>query len=432
VLSGLKIALLHYSCPPVVGGVEEILHRQADLFHRYSHAVKVFAGTGEQYTSDYPVELNPLLGSRHSSVLAAQRLLEEEEDSQQVAMLAACLGDYLKKSLAGFDILIAHNVVSMAYNLPLTLAIRGLADAEALPIISWNHDSPYFYSNYLNPPDQDPWPVLRLPHPCIHYVAISETRRQQFRRLYGSGATIRVIPDAIDPSEFLMLDPLTSRLIHEERLFESDFVMLHPGRLHPRKNMELSIRVIRALLNRGIRAKLIITGAYDTHEAGTHEYYSMIMDLRRQLGLVDDVLILAGHRFRNGLRMAPDRIKMLDLYHIADVLFLPSRQEGFGIPLLEAGMIGLPVVCSTIPVFREIGGQEVCFIELEDSPKQIAGRIIDYVGGLQHGRLFRRVTREFTWDRIFVHKMLPLFEEITRHRYNKRLSHKGHPQPVEI
>ena len=178
---------------------------------RRFHTVKVFAGTGEQYTSDYPVEITPLLGSRHSSVLAAQRLLEQEENSQQVAMLAAYLSDYLKKSLAGFDILIAHNVVSMAYNLPLTLAIRGLADEEALPIISWNHDSPYFYSNYLDRLDQDPWVVLRLPHPSIHYVAISETRCQQFRHLYGSGAAIQVIPDAVDPSEFLMLDPLTSR-----------------------------------------------------------------------------------------------------------------------------------------------------------------------------------------------------------------------------
>ena len=95
-------------------------------------------------------------------------------------------------------------------------------------------------------------------------------------------------------------------------------------------------------------------------------------------------------------------------------------------------MIGLPVVCSSIPVFREIGGQEVCFIALNDSPEQIAGRIIEYVGGLQHGRLFRRVISEFTWDHIFVHKVLPLLEEITRHRCDKPLSHKGHRQPVEI
>ncbi len=423
-LDGLNIALLHYSCPPVVGGVEEILHRQASLFHRYFYVVKVLAGTGEQYTSDYQVELNPLLGSRHPSVLAAQRLLNEEKDSREVAELVSCLCDYLRKSLAGFDILIAHNVVSMAYNLPLTLAIRRLADEGALTIISWNHDSPYFYSAYPNRLDEEPWAVLKRPHPNIHYVAISETRHQQFRHLYGSGAAIQVIPDGIDPSEFFRLDPLTSRLIHEQRLFESDFVMVHPGRLHPRKNMEMSIRVTRAMHDKGIQAKLIITGAYDPHDAGTHDYHLRVTDLRRQLGLVNDVLILAGYRFKNGLKMTPDRIRMLDLYHIADVLFLPSRQEGFGIPLLEAGLIGLPVVCSSIPAFREIGGQEVCFIELDDSPKRIAGKIIDYVSGLQQGRLFRRVISDFTWDHIFVHKFLPLLEEVTRDHCSKQRSHR--------
>jgi glycosyltransferase involved in cell wall biosynthesis len=320
----------------------------------------------------------------------------------------------------------------MAYNLPLALAIRRLADEKALAIISWNHDSPYFYSDHLETLDQDPWAVLKRPHPGIHYVAISETRQQQFRRLYGSGASIQVIPDAVDPCEFLRLDPLTRRLVEEERLFESDFVMVHPGRLHPRKNMEMSIWVTRALQDIGTRAKLIITGASDTHESGSHDYYVTVTELRRRLRLEEDVLILAGYRFRDGLRITPDQVRMLDLYHIADVLFLPSRQEGFGIPLLEAGIIGLPIICSSIPVFQEIGGQEVCFIDLDDSPKRIARRLLDYVGGLPRSRLFRRVIKDFTWDHIFVKKVVPLLEEVTRHRCSERWEDEGHREPVEI
>jgi glycosyltransferase involved in cell wall biosynthesis len=106
---------------------------------------------------------------------------------------------------------------------------------------------------------------------------------------------------------------------------------------------------------------------------------------------------------------------MRDLYHIADVLFLPSRQEGFGIPLLEAAMTGLPVVCSSIPPLREIGGEEVCFIQLDESPQQIAEKIIHYVGGLQQGRFFRRAIKNFTWDNIFAHKLMPLLREVTCH-----------------
>ena len=36
------------------------------------------------------------------------------------------------------------------------------------------------------------------------------------------------------------------------------------------------------------------------------------------------------------------------VYRLADALFLPSREEAFGIPLLEAGLSGLPIFCSSL------------------------------------------------------------------------------------
>lgn len=60
-----RIALLHYSCPPVVGGVEEIIRQQAALFHRYDHKVKVLAGDGGHFRDDFEIDINPLLSSRN-------------------------------------------------------------------------------------------------------------------------------------------------------------------------------------------------------------------------------------------------------------------------------------------------------------------------------------------------------------------------------
>jgi len=64
-----NIALLHYSCPPVVGGVEEIVRQQASLFHRHYLTVKILAGSGGQFAHEYRVEINPLLGSRNPKIL---------------------------------------------------------------------------------------------------------------------------------------------------------------------------------------------------------------------------------------------------------------------------------------------------------------------------------------------------------------------------
>ncbi|MDZ4093337.1 MAG: glycosyltransferase, partial [Paracoccaceae bacterium] len=38
----------------------------------------------------------------------------------------------------------------------------------------------------------------------------------------------------------------------------------------------------------------------------------------------------------------------------AEALLFPSLAEGYGLPLVEAAALGVPVVCSDLPVFREI------------------------------------------------------------------------------
>jgi glycosyltransferase involved in cell wall biosynthesis len=47
----------------------------------------------------------------------------------------------------------------------------------------------------------------------------------------------------------------------------------------------------------------------------------------------------------------------------ASALVLPSRDEGFGLPVLEALAAGTPVVASDLPVLREIGGTVTSYAE---------------------------------------------------------------------
>lgn len=410
-MKSLNIALMHYSCPPVVGGVEEVVRQQASLFHRYFHKVKIFAGAGAQFTKEYPVEINPLLGSRHPRVQRAhQKLLQG--DPTGVEKLAGEIFTYLSQSLLDFDVLIAHNILTMRYNLPLTLAVLRLAEEQRLPVISWNHDSPYFYQDVPDHLLHPPWNVLHRAHPNVFYVAISESRRRQFCNIYGDKCNIAVIPNGVDPIRFFQMDTATVRLIREEALFLADFLLVQPSRLHPRKNIELSIRVTRALQDRGVGARLLVSGAYDPHEPKTVDYYRRLISLARELNIQRDVLIMAEYTFRSGEKLTADRITMRDLYLIADVLFLPSWQEGFGIPLLEAGMIKLPIACSSIPPFREIGGQEVCFFDPDEPPESIAEKLMAFVKGCTTQRFFRRVIREYSWDNIYAFQLKPFLQEV--------------------
>lgn len=406
----LKIAILHYSCPPVVGGVEEVVRQQAQLFHRYGHPVKIIAGTGRQFNEEILFEFNPLLSSRNEEIMKA--LEGEGTVSEEIEEIARIIFGYLKGTLSGYDVLIAHNVLSMHFNLPLTMALHMLAAEESISVVNWNHDSPYFYEDHPVKIDEERWSILKRYNPDISYVVISESREKEFKDLYKIDDSLTVIPNGIDPIDFFSLDDSTFNLIMEEDLFEAELILVQPSRLHPRKNIELSIEVIKALRDMGVHAKLLLTGAYDPHEGKAVDYYKRLEDLARSLHVEKDIIIVAEYRFENGERLEADRIIMRDLYLISDLLFLPSKQEGFGIPLLEAGMIKLPIVCSDIEPFQLIGGDHVRYFSLDDPPPEIAESIMQFLSDMKTQVMYRNVIKNYAWDNIYHHSLKPFLEKL--------------------
>ena len=77
------------------------------------------------------------------------------------------------------------------------------------------------------------------------------------------------------------------------------------------------------------------------------------------------------------LRGYVSKESLADLYRGAAVLVLPSRYEGFGLPVVEAMACGSPVVVADEPALREVGGDAVVYIEHGDVAGAAGAAIAD-------------------------------------------------------
>ncbi len=61
-----------------------------------------------------------------------------------------------------------------------------------------------------------------------------------------------------------------------------------------------------------------------------------------------------------------DDVRLAKLIAGCAGLVFPSHVEGYGLPALEAAQMGVPVICSDLPVFREILGDYGIFVPVDD------------------------------------------------------------------
>ena len=410
-----QIAVLHYTAPPIVGGVEAVIQAHARAFTAAGYPVTVVAGRGEQ--SAHCPEAGfigiPQMDSQHPDVAEASAELAQGRVPPNFDRLTDSLASALAQTLPRFDHLIAHNLFTKHFNLPLTAALCRLLDAGAIPhCIAWSHDFTWTSpsSRHMVHPGY-PWDLLRSYRPDTTYVAVSQRRQRELAALLACPPErIRVVYNGVDPQLLLGLSPTGYALIELLCLLESDLILLMPVRVTQAKNIECAMRVVAELKAHLARPKLIVTGPPDPHDERSRAYLRSLQALRQKLDITDEMSFV----FECG--PDPDQPFTIDvqivgdLLRVSDMVFMPSHREGFGMPLLEAGLVGAAVLSTHIPAAEEIGQGDVILFAAEEEPAHLAERILTWAVASPVHRLRRRVRQHYTWSAIFQRDIRPLLE----------------------
>jgi len=405
-----RIAIIHYAGPPIIGGVETIIEAHAKLLAVHKYGVTLIVGRGAKFDPRVPIKIIPEI----DSLSTVNKEINEEIDKGMISKKfdeeVKVIYKKLKKELNDIDIVIVHNVLTMHFNMPLTVALHKIIHESKIRFIAWCHDATFIDPIYKKK-SIFPYNLLKKKIRNVQYVAISKSRQKRLAKLFKiKEKEITVVHDGINIQTLLKLKQLTLKIFRHFNLFKEDIVVLMPARIIKRKNLELGIRIVKEMNISGKKTKAVITGPPDPHSTDSIKYYTSLKRLVKRLKIEDKIIFL--YEFKDkGKRIYVSNDMMKDLFLLSDILLFPSKREGFGIPILEAALYNIPIVCSDIEPFREIGGEsDVLYIDINKKPGEITKEIIKYFNSHITVNMFKKVAREYVWESIFENKIEPLLQ----------------------
>ena len=175
-----------------------------------------------------------------------------------------------------------------------------------------------------------------------------------------------------------------------------DPTILFCGRLSWQKGPDILVEAIPAILRRHPSSRFVFAGEGDMRDA--------LESRIRQLGVAHAVRFVG---YRSG-------DELVRLYKLADVVCMPSRNEPFGIVVLEAWSAGKPVLASQNGGPAEYVRHEVNGLKIYPNPESVVWGVDRMFSDLDRARWMGRngrkaVQERFTWDTI-TEQMLAVYQ----------------------
>jgi len=219
-----------------------------------------------------------------------------------------------------------------------------------------------------------------------HLIADSGATKDDLVRLYGADPErITVAYLGVDPSLYPVTDPDLLAAVRQRYAIGGPYV-LHVGTVQPRKNLSRLIGAFAAACRKpGVPEGLQLV------LAGKRGWlYEDILSRATELGIEDRV------HFSGFV----DPADLGALYSGATLYCMPSLYEGFCMPVLEAMVCRVPVVCSSVSSLPEVVGDAALTVDPHDVG-ELAQAIVRAVSdpALRGNLVARGVeqVKKFTW-----------------------------------
>ncbi len=185
-------------------------------------------------------------------------------------------------------------------------------------------------------------------------------------------------PDVIDVvynpfrGDFPVYSPEEKENLRKEMLGICDPYIVWIGEMNPRKNTQALAEILHSLRKRGYKSvRLVMMGPQGYR---SDAFFQSVHENRLSIVTVDDSLrnrygdiILTGY--------LPGENQKRNILASADCLIFPSRDEGFGYPILEAMSSGIPVIYPKAGSLPEIAGEAGLCVSSPDAIEEYADRI---------------------------------------------------------
>jgi glycosyltransferase involved in cell wall biosynthesis len=207
-------------------------------------------------------------------------------------------------------------------------------------------------------------------------VAVSEAAREDIVATLGiSPERIVLAPNGVDRAT--PTDPLREAEVRRRHGLDPDArIVLCVAAMRPHKNQAVLVEALPRLPEDVV---LVLAGHPEA-------YVEQLETLARERGVTDRLLI-AGY---------VEDAELERLWLMAGCAAFPTLAEGFGLPVAEALLRGVPVACSDIPVLHEVGGPGPRYFD-PHSPEDAARAVREALEGPREDPEARAWAARFTW-----------------------------------